>query len=703
VKIAITLLFVIGFLLTSAFSLNDAFANDGSLIEEINSLEHDTGTGYDNSLVQVDADTYALAYTGSGTDGFISTFTISADGSTITEVESIEHDTVQGNDNSLVHVAGDIYALAYTGADDDGYISTFDIDSSGDITAVETQSLGNNLEHDTVMGEDNSLVKVDSDTVALAYEGTDSDGFISTFTINSAGAITAVKTQSLGNNLEHDNKYGRYNSLVQVDADTYALAYQGNGYDGFISTFTISADGSTTLEEVDDLEHDTSIAQYNSLVKVDADTYAVAYEGTNKDGFISTVDIDSSGDITAVETQSLGNNLEHDTDEAVNNSLVQVDADTYALAYGTVDWGSGRDGFISTFTINSAGAITAVKTQSLGNNLEHDTLGGSSNSLVQVDADTYALAYAGPGTDGFITTFTIDATPLAATDTKKKSSSDCYDCISPTLQEAQIQISSGQKIIATGDDPLHITANVGDKVTILLNVTDNKSIDTIPFAALYTNFEERPSDMNLFYANNFDNLKKVSTSFYEWNVRADDVAYDYDGTVSWSDNIPTVVTDEITDENYFMINDDNVLEYFMMPFTFTMNDSMETSQITAKIYDASGNRLHVTLPVTLEIIPKDTVVLSDTEEITILDKGEVIVTPSEDTVPLLNEPVLLTVLSQWSGYSQVTSDDAEMLSVMGLQGDSLPAWTKNLGEWVIQEKLDVSELIMAINYVHNNQ
>ncbi len=141
----------------------------------------------------------------------------------------------------------------------------------------------------------------------------------------------------------------------------------------------------------------------------------------------------------------------------------------------------------------------------------------------------------------------------------------------------------------------------------------------------------------------------------------------------------------------------------MIPFTFTINDFMEESTITAKIYDASGNRLHVTLPVTLEIIPKETVILSDTEEIAILDKGDVIITPSEDTTPLLNEPVLFTVLSQWSGYSQVTSDDAELLSIIGLQGESLPAWTKNLGEWVIQEKLDVSELIMAINYVHNNQ
>ena len=45
------------------------------------------------SLVQVDSDTYALAHSGDGNDGFISTFTISADGSTITEVDTLLHHT----------------------------------------------------------------------------------------------------------------------------------------------------------------------------------------------------------------------------------------------------------------------------------------------------------------------------------------------------------------------------------------------------------------------------------------------------------------------------------------------------------------------------------------------------------------------------------------------------------------------------------
>ena len=184
-----------------------------------------------SSLVQVDSDTYALAYKGKDKDGFISTFTISSDGTTITKVDTLEHDTVLGEHNSLVQVDSDTYALAYRGAGEDGFISTFTIDSDGNITAVRTQSEGNNLEHDTNAGSFNSLVQVDSDTYALAYAGTGDNGFISTFTIDSDGVITPIRIQDHTNhasasaNLEHDKIKGEYNSLVQVDSDKIGRAH----------------------------------------------------------------------------------------------------------------------------------------------------------------------------------------------------------------------------------------------------------------------------------------------------------------------------------------------------------------------------------------------------------------------------------------------------------------------------------------------
>ena len=87
---------------------------------EVQELEHDTQQGTYNSLVQVDSDTYLLAYQGLDGDGFIKTFTISADGATVTQVQSLTHDNINGTYNSLVQVDSDTYLLAYTGLDIDG-------------------------------------------------------------------------------------------------------------------------------------------------------------------------------------------------------------------------------------------------------------------------------------------------------------------------------------------------------------------------------------------------------------------------------------------------------------------------------------------------------------------------------------------------------------------------------------------------------
>jgi len=249
-------------------------------------LLHDSGASQEvkNSIVKVDSDTYALAFRGTNSDGFITTFTISADGSTITEVASLEHDTQDGDWNSLVQVDSDTYALAYSGSGNDGYITTFTITSDG-ATITEVAS----LEHDTDTGKYNSLIQVDSDTYALAYSGSGDDGYITTFTISSDGAtITEVASQ------EHDTDNGTWNSLVQVDSDTYALTYAGTDNDGYITTFTISADGST-ITEVASFEHDAGNGEGNSIVQLDADTYVLGYEGPGSDGYIKTFTIQSDG------------------------------------------------------------------------------------------------------------------------------------------------------------------------------------------------------------------------------------------------------------------------------------------------------------------------------------------------------------------------------------------------------------------------
>ena len=352
--------------------------------QEIASIEHETSGASYHSIVKVDSDTYAVAYADANNDANIATFTISADGTSITEVTSLKHDTGKGLYNSLVQVDSDTYALAYTGADDDGYIATFTISADGtSITEVTS------LEHDTGEALYNSLVQVDSDTYALAYTGADDDGYIATFTISADGtSITEVTS------LEHDTGEALHNSLVQVDSDTYAIAYAAQDFDGYITTFTISANGSS-ITKISSLEHDAVRGTHNSFIQVDSDTYALAYCGDSQDGYITTFTITADGSsITKVAS------LEHDLTIGYWNSFIQVDSDTYVLTYR----GTDVDGYIATFTISADGSsITEVAS------FEYDIVKGMYNSLAQVDSDTYALAYTGDDNDGFITTFTIQS------------------------------------------------------------------------------------------------------------------------------------------------------------------------------------------------------------------------------------------------------------------------------------------------------
>jgi len=233
----------------------------------------------------VDSDTYAIAHQGRGQDGWIETFTVSADGTSITEVARLEYDENKSKWSSLVQVDSDTYALAY-GNNNGAQICALTISADG-----STITLAQTLLHDSNASQEvkNSIVQVDSDTYALAYVGSGSDGFITTFTISADGStITEVAS------LEHDTQDGDWNSLVQVDSDTYALAYSGSGNDGYITTFTITSDGAT-ITEVASLEHDTDTGKYNSLIQVDSDTYALAYSGSGDDGYITTFTISSDG------------------------------------------------------------------------------------------------------------------------------------------------------------------------------------------------------------------------------------------------------------------------------------------------------------------------------------------------------------------------------------------------------------------------
>ncbi len=219
--------------------------------------------------------------------------------------------------------------------------------------------------------------------------------------------------------------------------------------------------------------------------------------------------------------------------------------------------------------------------------------------------------------------------------------------IAPTLENI-ITFSDGTtttSIDITQNVITNFTANVGAPVTITLNVTDDYGADDINFASLYTDFGDKPDDMNLYYANNFNEYNQVSQTFYEWENNSDDVLFDYSGNVTFDEPITS------TASNIFSIS-----------YTLTWSDVMSQSQILFKVEDFNTNYSIDTLPITLEIIPveEDTSVITSEPVVSVEPIASEPVTaepivsesiPTEEEIELSPQDITLDDVSKMISYT----------------------------------------------------
>jgi len=413
------------------------FSFDGSWnITQDASLEHDTSNNAHNSLINLpDAGYTLLAYSGLGNDGFIKT--LYWDRASISVEATLEHDTVDASLNSLIPIGGNYYALAYSyqvynaktktfqtsspyttiteeddltflsnyfsvsdmmqidsthqlvshvGKNKHGYLTIVSHDGSySDITIVSSSVFSSASYNDTP--DLFSLATIDDTHFALAYSGKDTDNYIKTYSIDTGSyAITAL------DELEHDTVQGNYNSLIHIASGAQlVLAYAGPSIDGYIKSFRYDT-GSYVIQQVDELEHDTTQVSYNSLVKLSDTRLALAYAGNGTDGYIKTFTLDGTGSITQEDV------LEHDITQGSYNELVAMSPTSAVLAYA----GNGNDGYIKTFTFDGTGSITQEDV------LEHDTSQGIYNSMIKVSDSHVILSYSGNGSDGFAKIFSFD-------------------------------------------------------------------------------------------------------------------------------------------------------------------------------------------------------------------------------------------------------------------------------------------------------
>ncbi|MBA7676955.1 hypothetical protein ES703_85201 [subsurface metagenome] len=347
------------------------------------------------SVVEVASGIYAIAFRRGFSREYLVTVSIDASGSIgYAVIDSFNYYTGSGSSShycgnpSIIHVSGDIYAIAYEDVERDGNLVTVEIDSEGNISEPIIDSL-EFLDAGDLQAFPGALqphiIHISGDIYAIAYcdfPGDPHPGVVTTVEIDCAGNITDPVVDSH----TFDADSGQSPHIIHISGTVYAIVYYcGSPY---VKTITIGNDGAAG-PVIDSLYYtDPQIQGFNpSMAHVAGDIYAIVCQGLNNDGFLRTVNIDAAGNIGAVI-----DTFEFDETNGGEPHIIKLTSGLFAIAYR----GADNDGFVITIAIADNGTIGSID-----QTLEYDTSSGYWPYVFEITSVVFAIAY---GSDGRLKT-----------------------------------------------------------------------------------------------------------------------------------------------------------------------------------------------------------------------------------------------------------------------------------------------------------
>jgi len=141
-------------------------------------------------------------------------------------VDTLEFDTINCLNPSMLHISGTVYVIAYVGNLSYGTIKTFNIAADG---ALEAAAIDSFIFLSAVTSQP-KIVHVSGNVYAIVYGGVDGDGFVSTVTIAADGTITAAVIDTI----EYDLFSGANADIINVSGSIFAMACPGDLNRGFL-------------------------------------------------------------------------------------------------------------------------------------------------------------------------------------------------------------------------------------------------------------------------------------------------------------------------------------------------------------------------------------------------------------------------------------------------------------------------------------
>lgn len=292
---------------TYAESLAESISNYGTLrnsvipagytkIYQIGS-DNDLATTFsDPAAVKISDTKVAVFWNGVDGDGFARNFETDIETGAMTGIgTALEFDTTAASGIKAIQVTDSIVLVAWTGSGSDGFVQCFNV-SADSITALSSP-----LEFDATNGEALTLAQVDANHFICFYQGTGGDGFATIFEVNlGTGAVTEPGA-TLTFDTTTDNQA---NSCAAIGNGTHFVNFwrttQGlaQAFSVNTGTWTITAIGTPLVFStigtpnnavaVGDGEHfvnmyEGAVGYFAQAFNVDPGTYAVTAVGTGVD------------------------------------------------------------------------------------------------------------------------------------------------------------------------------------------------------------------------------------------------------------------------------------------------------------------------------------------------------------------------------------------------------------------------------------
>ena len=443
-------------------------------------------------------------------------------------------------------------------------------------------------------------------------------------------------------------------------------------------------------------------------------SFEIAFDSANDRMYVTnsvdnTVSVISTANNSVIATVSVGDRPNPIAFDSANNRMYvgnQVDETVSVINTAT-------NGVIATISVgdypNGIAFDSANDRMYVTNSADNtvsviDTATNSVIDTISVGESPQGIAFDPVNNRMYVTNRgddTVSVIGILPPTTSSGGSSD--DLINPKpylTDEILVSVGPNKPIVTQSDGISNIQIQKGDNITITLNAADDTGpvLDTNTFSgqsevesvSLYTNFGPRPNGMNLYYANHLNDQRDTSKTFYEWYKYKDDVIYDFENTVSWAEAVVTTedkFTISITDTDTETTS--STEGKLTITFSATWDEAMPKSEIIVKVVDSDMGYSKTTLPFTLQVGEYD-------------QSYEDLFGTSTDYrfVPLVSDIKVRESIEQWVDPLSGMTDE-RFVSSLGLDGDELPGYVKHLAQWVVEDKIDLADLIIAVEYIIN--